>query len=208
MFDRGSVRIHGNGEVEVELVATYLADLTYAYNSILVFETAFDSLRRLYPESGPLLFSSILFGRPRRGSRFFGSWQLTRDEITSLVPISERLVLAGVELHSPGAWDFIGKLNPLEVLRQYLNDRHERRKDRAYRESAEARRLKLENLKLENEVIAGRISVAKQMGATDRDLAPLLNELVFRPLGLLDHYQDKGVISSVEPPRRISGGPD
>jgi len=91
--------------------------------------------------------------------------------------------------------------NPLEVLRQYLSDRHERRKDRQYRESAEARRLFLENLHREKEVLASRIRIAKELGATERDLAPLLNELVYRPLSALDANQDKNLIEQAEIPR-------
>ena len=63
-------------------------------------------------------------------------------------------------------------MNPLEVVRKYLNDRHERRKDRDYRERAEERRLQLENLQTENEVLEQRIKIAKELGATENDLAP------------------------------------
>jgi hypothetical protein len=92
----------------------------------------------------------------------------------------------------------LGALNPLEVLRQYLSDRHERRKDREYRESAEQRRLALENLSLENKVLSERVKIAKELGATDRDLAPLLNGLVFNPLVSLDRHQDRGIIEYAE----------
>lgn len=103
-----------------------------------------------------------------------------------------------MRLGSPGSWEFLGKLNPLEVLRQYLNDRHERRKDREYRELAEERRLLLENLSLENKVVSERVKIAKELGATDHDLAPLLNTLVYRPLMALDRHQDHDVISIAE----------
>ena len=66
--------------------------------------------------------------------------------------------------------------------------------------SAEQRRLALENMILENNVLSERIRMAKELGATDRDLAPLLNELVFKPLTALDRYQDKGVIGPAEIP--------
>jgi len=92
----------------------------------------------------------------------------------------------------------LGTLNPLEVLRKYLNDCDERRKDHEYRDSAEKRRLVLENLSLENRVISERVRLAKEIGATDSDLAPLLNELIYKPLVALDRYQDKGVIEHTE----------
>jgi hypothetical protein len=108
------------------------------------------------------------------------------------------LILRGVRLESPGFWDFVGKLNPLEVIRQYLNDRHERRKDRSYREAAEARKLDLENQLLENKVIRERIQIAQELGATEEDLAPLLNEFVYRPLNGLDVPQDRDLIEIAE----------
>jgi hypothetical protein len=38
MPQHGRLRIYGNGDVEIELVAAYLADLSHAYDSLLVFE--------------------------------------------------------------------------------------------------------------------------------------------------------------------------
>jgi hypothetical protein len=125
-------------------------------------------------------------------------WPPTAKEIAAFVPRSEKLILSGVSLNSPGSWDFLGALNPFEVLRKYLSDRHERRKDRDYRESAEERKLILDNLSTETRVISERVRLAREMGATDRDLAPLLNELIYNPLVALDRYQDKGVIEDAE----------
>ena len=135
---------------------------------------------------------------PRRAVRYVRDWPPTKEEISSLVPHSEQLILSSVKLNSPGFWEFFGKINPLEVIRQYLNDRHERRKDREYRESAESRRLQLENLKLENEVLSERIDIAMKLGATERDLAPIINQLVYKPLSALDQHQDNGVIEYAE----------
>lgn len=204
MPEQARLRIHGQGEVEVELVSSYLTDLKHAYDSILVFESVIDGLRRASREFPFVWYPfNLSFGMPlslRSAVRRVRGWPPMPEEVSSYVPLSEQLILAGVRLSSPGSWDFLGNLNPLEVIRQYLNDRHERRKDREYRESAEKRRMILENLKLENEVISERVKVAKDLGATDRDLAPLLNELVYRPLMKLDRYQDKGVIEHAEIP--------
>ncbi len=199
---QGKIRIHGHGEIEVALVEEYLADLKHAYDSLIAFESVMDGLKRVSREFPfPFYPTGMMYGwplGPRRAVRYVRDWPPTTEEVSSLVPHSEQLVLSAVQLSSPGFWEFLGKINPLEVIRLYLNDRHERRKDREYRESAEERRLRLENLKLENEVIAGRVKIAKELGATDRDLAPLLNELVNKPLLALDRHQDKGVIENVE----------
>src|SRR5208283_3018379 len=59
------------------------------------------------------------------------------ERLTSFVPRSQQLVSNAVEINSPGFWEFLGSVSPLEIMRNYLNDRHERRKDREYLESAE-----------------------------------------------------------------------
>ena len=206
MAHLGQARIHGHGEVEVELVIAYLNDLRFAYNALCVFDETIDSWQRTSRRFPFPLFEMELaytWSGYRRAGRTVRESLASPEELALLVPKSQQLVLAAVSLQSPGFWDFIGNLNPLEVLRQYLNDRHERRKDRQYRESAEKRRLRLENLKLENQVIKERIEIARNLGANDRDLEPLLNQLVYRPLTGLDRHQDLGTIDLVDPPRHI-----
>lgn len=41
------LRVHGEGGVEVELVAAYLTNLKHAYDSILYFEASIDGMRRI-----------------------------------------------------------------------------------------------------------------------------------------------------------------
>lgn len=204
MPEQGHLRIHGHGEVEVELVISYLSDLKHAYNSIILFESIIDGLDRAardfpFPRYPFGLYLDWPVAR-RRGVGHIREWPPRPEEVASFVPASEQLVLSSVRLSSPGSWDFLGALNPLEVLRKAINDRHERRKDEEYRESTEKRRLELENQILETELISKRITVARELGATKRDLAPLLNELVYKPILQLDRSQDRGVITSAEFP--------
>ena len=204
MPEQGRLRVHGEGQVEVELVSAYLNDLRRAYSSIILFELIISGLDRAtrdfpFPRYPFGLYLDWPVGR-RRGFGHVRDWPPSPDEIASFVPSSEQLVLSAVRLSSPSFWEFLGTLNPLEVVRKYLNDRHERRKDREYRDTAEQRRLTLENLALENKVISDRVKLAKQLGATNRDLAPLLNELVYQPLTRLDRSQDRGVITYAELP--------
>lgn len=108
------------------------------------------------------------------------------------------LFLHRVSLRSPGFWEFFGALNPLEVLRTYLNDRHERRKDRVYREHAEREKLEIENA-------LGRLEIFHRIGQIEREFGPdFLNTSVlarhfaaelrpkFEKLGEMD---DLGLIS-------------
>jgi hypothetical protein len=199
MPQQAHLRVYGQAEVEVELLTGYLSDLKHAYESIIVFENVIDGMQRAFRDAPfwgqrldwPLVASRRVLRYPRR-------WPPTRAEIASLVPRSEQLVLAAANLSSPGFWEFLGTLNALEVVRKWLNDRHERRKDREFRETAEKRRLELENFQNETQAIADRIKLAKELGATDYDIAPLLNDLIYNPLSRLERYQDKGVIEDAE----------
>lgn len=210
MAEKTRLRVHGYGDIEVEGLISYLNDLHTAYASIFVFETMLSERYqngRIYP---PSPFAAMFFEQPLRGrgQRVFGrQWPPRLSEILSFIPLSSQLVLSGVRLESPGFWDFVGKLNPLEVLRQYLNDRHERRKDRNYRESAEQRRLELENIARQNQVIAECLKTARDYGASDRDLAPLVNTLLYRPLTALGRNVDRGVIEYAEILGEESKGP-
>jgi len=205
MPDRARLRVYGEGEMEVRLVKDYLSDFQHAYNSLLVFEHMLDGIRRRmkdYPLSSALLFDyyeeAVWSKRPRRFMQTTSDWPPTLDQLHSRVPLSEQLILSGVQIASPGFWEFVGSLNPLETLRKYLCDRHERRKDREYREPAERKRLEMENEILRSKEISERIRLAKELGATDRDLAPLVNDLIARPLGALDQYQNRGLINRAE----------
>lgn len=185
------LRIEGDGDVEVEVLASFLSDLENAYSSILVFERTLDRFARGYfPDFWSVPYPSQR-RLVRRGPRF-----PVQEDSRLFVPARDRLRLSSVELASPGFWEFIGSLNPLEVMRKYLEDRHRRRQDKEYRESAEKRRLELENLELENTVLRERIQIARDMGFSDSDLAPFLRELIERPLRQLGTYQDRGVIST------------
>jgi hypothetical protein len=112
----------------------------------------------------------------------------------SIVLEDERLVVASVELSSPGVWTFLGALNPLETLRKYLDDRHGRRQDREYREAEEKRQLKLENDAREIAVLRQRLELAREYGVPDEQAVALLQQLVGLPLGRLGELQDQGVI--------------
>ncbi|HLM82158.1 MAG TPA: hypothetical protein VK302_16265 [Terriglobales bacterium] len=177
--DKASLVIRSNAGIPIYRVRDFLGALDLVYNYLYLAEEFLG-----YPtEVRVQLIRRALEGgrRPGRG-----------------VPLRDRLILRSVELHSPGWWEVVGKLNPLEQIRLYLNDRHERRKDREYRESEEAAKLRLQNAALETQVLRDRITAAREMGATDEDLAPLLDRFVRQPLNGLDRFQDEGLIENAD----------
>lgn len=74
---------------------------------------------------------------------------------SELVPADDALFLSSVQLSSPGFLEFLGSLNPLEQIRRFLNDRHQRKLD-MLREPERQRkaRLRNDNLELQNEKLA------------------------------------------------------
>lgn len=207
MPDRLAVlRLSATGGIPVSDVLDALGAIEHAYNSVWALLSTLEEAerwRRYDPFFPPW---SVPFGaRLGRRSAGYLSWPPERAQIATLVTRRERLILHAVRLESPGAWEFLGSLNPLEVLRQYLNDRHQRMKDRTYRDVAEQRKLGLENEKafLENELLKNRaiderIRILRDHGASDKDLAPLLGELLYKPLKGLERYQDAQIIDEAE----------
>jgi len=177
--DRASLVLHSESGIPLFYVREFLTAIEAAYNYCYLAERFIT-----YP---PEARSSIV-AQAMEGGRRFGRW----------VPMSDRLLLGAVMLESPGFWELVGKLNPLEQIRLYLNERHERRKDREYREAAERDRLLLDNEMRATEVLAAKVRAAKEMGATDNDLAPLLDVFVRAPLSRLDRFQDEGLIQDAE----------
>jgi len=108
------------------------------------------------------------------------------------------LVVSRVVLRSPGFWEFLGALNPLEVTRKYLNDRHERRKDHDYRSVAEADRLALENALLGLDVLErlGRLEQEYELRTGEAELLRRrISGSLRGPLERLGQLDDRGLIS-------------
>jgi hypothetical protein len=110
----------------------------------------------------------------------------------------DRLRLHAVEVRSPGVWEFLGSLNPLETLRKYLEDRHRRRQDREYREPAERERLTLENERLRTQVVKERLDLFREVGIPEEKIREALTIHVIQPLQNLDRFRDSGLIEDAE----------
>ena len=110
-----------------------------------------------------------------------------------------------MKLESPGFWEFLGALNPLHQIREYLNDRHKRRQDKEYREQAESERLALENdliqrqiWEKENSILRDRISVMGDLGLSEEEIRRLVWTNVSSPLIELGSHQDNRMIEDAE----------
>jgi mannose/fructose/N-acetylgalactosamine-specific phosphotransferase system component IIB len=110
-------------------------------------------------------------------------------------PNPEPLLIARIQINSPGLWDFLGSLSPLEVLRRYLNDRHERKRGEDFR-ALELEEKRLQNEMLRTQVIRERIALFREVD----EVAALIQAADFArasvALGRLDSPQDNGLIGA------------
>lgn len=117
-------------------------------------------------------------------------------KVRQVVLPNDRLVLYRAKIGSPGIWEFLASLNPLEQIRRYLCDRHERRKDKEWREDEESRKMRLDNLLIETAVIRERIEIFKKLGISDEQIRRIILVNLHEPLSKLDVYQDNDLIGS------------
>lgn len=176
-------------------ISGFLNDLEAAYLSLYQAESLWPASRRRWPRPFPqdlyfdlgLPFPSI-------------SLHLVIPASDAVLP-ELRLVITRVQIESLGFWEFLGSLNPLQQIREYLNDRHERRQDKEFREAAEKEKLRLENelvqrqiLEKDNSVLRDRINILKELGFSDHEIRQLIWTQVGKPLATLGRHQDTGLI--------------
>src|SRR5262245_38894272 len=117
----GVLRIEGPRLGQVREIVGMLDDIEYAYNNIYVFESMVAEIKN----------DRVSYGWRSAAPKFA---LISKSRVAGFVLPEHKLQLHRIEFRSPGFWEFLGSLNPLEVLRKWASDRHERRKDLAYRE--------------------------------------------------------------------------
>lgn len=149
---------------------------------------------------------------------WFGRWHGLLDSIRSagntsaFMPVDYQLVVSAAEFGSPGWLEFVGALNPLTQIRDYLGERHERKKDLNYRNrredealalgndrtSLDNERIHLENELIRNTVLRERMDLLESVGVPEPERNRVLRELVGDPFKRLSVAQDSGVLELPE----------
>lgn len=164
---------------EVQRIARLLLDIQFAYDNIILFEKVVDYIEQTHQERGNL---------PKLGSVIN---MCTYEGI-------EPLILNRVNIQSPGFWEFIGSLNPLEQIRKYINERHERNKDRRYRMRQEEMLQELEIEKYKTQNIKDRIEILKSLGYKPKEIRELVKYFIEEPLERLGRHQDQHLIDDAD----------
>ncbi len=195
------LRIKGLRGGTISEITEFLNDMEQAYNAIYAFDL------RLSYWRGSRLYRRRIFGPDEwlgLDPSFLDGRLDFSDDPSQVLP-EYRLQLTRVSIQSPGFWEFLGGLNPLQQMREYLRDRHERRKDREYRETAEKEKLKLENELLQREIIEkdtgilrDQIVILREIGLTDVEVRQVVWARLGKPLSQLGRHQDRGLIEGPE----------
>ena len=128
----------------VDEALSFLTDIQDAYENLYALNLKIDEAKQNYSERNEYSW--------RYSSRRKPPALNPTRKFSDLVLPDEKLIVHKVNVESPGVWEFLGALNPLQQLREYAKERHERRKDKEWREAEEQRQMELENQRREQEV--------------------------------------------------------
>lgn len=108
------------------------------------------------------------------------------------------LVLTGCSFSSPGFWEAIAKLSPIETLRVYLQDRHERERDKTWHWDKEKQREQVEILSKKMKVARDLVKLARDVGMKEEEIRQLVIDVLVRPLERLDVFIENRLLTGIE----------
>lgn len=113
------------------------------------------------------------------------------------LPIKDKLYINKIQISSPGIWEFLGSINPLLQLREYLNDRHERNKDEKFRNEQERKFGDIEVQSKINNLIEKRIEILISLGYSKKEIKKNYENLL-QPFKNLIELEKSNLIQSIE----------
>jgi hypothetical protein len=118
----------------------------------------------------------------------------------------DQLEITRITIQSAGWIELLGSLNPLQQIREYLKDRHERKKDKEWRWETEKQRAlaELEILRIQAErerlgAISEFNELLERMDISPEQRQKILWERIGVPLMRLARHQDTGLLGSQNP---------
>jgi hypothetical protein len=194
--DVGTIRLLTRRAGTVAEIRKFLRDLEGAYAALYSFDAR---LGAIDDRDRPGLYPS------RRWYAAETRWSWGRGSREQEVLPEHRLTITRIQIESPGFWEILGALNPLQQIREYLNDRHKRIQDRKFREAREQERLRLENELIqrqiwekENAILHDRVVILRDLGFSNEELRRLVWTDVGAPLARLGSQQDSGLVDGAE----------
>ncbi|WED63147.1 hypothetical protein PXH66_12480 [Synoicihabitans lomoniglobus] len=187
------LRILAEKTGSVPAVTNLLNSINDLYIGLYVLERVVGKAKNAPEELAPeeRLLRSI-FGE--KASNNFDFKKSVAEALEEAAPLE----LTAASFSSPGFWEFLGSLNPLQQIREWIKDSHERRKDKKYREGQEEREnnLKIEELQIKN--LRDKIAILREVGVPEEEIRTGVRELIGYPLKALRESEDHGLIESAE----------
>jgi hypothetical protein len=193
MIERGTVRINIERGATVSEFKSFLDDLEHAYLAI----SALPSRRDWRHLERRLDFPFEFFG-----AGFFALRHTERMGSTDTFP-PDLLEITKIKIQSPGWIELLASFNPLQQIREYLKDRHERKKDKEWRWESEKMRAMAELDVLKNQARHGETvairefyGLLKDMDVRQDEIDKIIWERIGAPLSRLARHQDSGLLGS------------
>lgn len=188
-MDGPTLRVNAERLGYVREVISYLNLFADAYNHIYAFEMIVREAEKKHEE-----INGNGYGSREKPVRTLA--KIPKPE--EVVLPEDRLRLKSVVIESPGFWDFLGNINPFEVLRKYLCDRHERRRDAAYRDRQEEERGEMELERLRTQVVQEKVELLRSLGVPEEKIRQKVYTYITEPLRKLDGIQERSLILDAE----------
>jgi hypothetical protein len=195
VIERGTIRLNIERGASVAEFKSFLDDLETAYLAVyaLPSKQEWRSLERRFPFPIEFLGAGFFTHRFANTERF-GS--------ENIFPL-DQIEITKISIQSPGFVELLASFNPLQQIREYLKDRHERKKDKEWRWESEKARAAAE-------VDILRIQAERDRTGAIRDFYELLDHMDLRPeekqkilwervgvpLARLGKHQDSGLLGS------------
>lgn len=179
----GLLRINAKRGGTIPELQSYLIDLQKAYENLYAFELIINKakIQEFYlsaPKGLPAL-------KPIR-------------KVSEIILPQDQIIVSKIRIESPGFWEFLGSLNPLQQIREYLKDRHERRKDLEWREEQERKKMTIENRLMETKLLNDQIEILKSIGYSEDEIRRIIVVHWYEPLKELNKHQDSGMIEDAD----------
>ena len=192
MPERGEVRLNIERGATVAEFGQFLADLERAYLAIYSLPSR-PELRRWRRRYLTGYFDLDLI------VPYWGFPGLTAE----MLHPDDQLLMPRISIQSPGWLDLSGIGGVLEQIREFLKDRHERKKDKDWRDQAAQDRAHWENQLLKHQAEREGIGAIRdygelleELGLSQEERDRLLWERLGVPLARLGHHQDTGLLGS------------
>lgn len=195
MPERGTIKLNIERGAGVSEFRGFLADLEGAYLALYTLPT--EARARRLRGRLPFIIDYL-------GLDLFDAYHWNPSHLagTDIYP-EDQLEISRISIRSPGWVELLGSLNPLQQIREYLKDRHERKKDVAWRSEAEKERahVELDILRLQAErertgLISEFYELLERMDLSQEERQRILWDRLGTPMMRLAHHQDTGLLGS------------